>query len=159
IGQGSIGILEQLPVCYPRINMPRVWPAVAAFVTVFLPRLLTAMNLPHYDIDSLAYMSTDIVVTTLSVDSQKRMTASVTDVLFGGLKPGDVLDKLSLFLSFFQPMDDGQKMILFLDRRPRKQGLFDPGSSKSPFAVVPSGVYLIDKYGHVHEYYQWNNPG
>jgi hypothetical protein len=139
--------------------MPGSGPAVVALVTLLLPRLLPAMDLPHYDTDSLAYLSTDIVITNLSVDAQKRMTASVTEVLFGGLKPGDALDNLSLFLTFFLPMDDGQHMILFLDRRPRKPGLFDPGSSKSPFAVVPSGVYLIDEYGHVHEYYQESNPG
>jgi len=32
-------------------------------------------------------------------------------------------------------------------------------ASNSPFAVPPSGVYLIDAYDHVHEYYQYSNPG
>ncbi|MGA3042670.1 MAG: hypothetical protein ABSF54_17990 [Bryobacteraceae bacterium] len=118
-----------------------------------------AMNLPHYDLDSLAYMSTDIVTATLSAGSQQQFTAAVTDVLYGSSKSGDRLETLSPFLSFFRPMEDGQRVILFLDRRPRQGDLFNPEASRSPFAVVPSGVYLIDAYEHVHQYYQENNPG
>ncbi len=130
-----------------------------ALATLLLTRSLPAKDLPHYDADSLAYMSTDIVIATLLIDSEKRMTANVTDVIFGALKPGDALGDLSPFLTFFRPMDDGQRMVLFLDRRPRKPDLFYPEPSKYPFAVVPSGVYLIDEYQHVHEYYQESNPG
>ena len=117
------------------------------------------MDLPHYDLDSLAYMSTDIVTATMSAGSQQEFTATVADVLYGSLKSGDRLETLSPFLRFFRPMEDGQRVILFLDRRPRQRDFFNPEASRSPFAVVPSGVYLIDAYGHVHQYYQENNPG
>ena len=117
------------------------------------------MDLPHYDLDSLVYMSTDIVIATLSARSQEQFSATVADVLYGSLKSGDRLETLTPFLIFFRPMEDGQRVILFLDRRPRKPDFFNPEASKSPFAVLPSGVYLIDAYAHVHQYYQQDNPG
>src|SRR5260370_42550558 len=51
------------------------------------------------------------------------------------------------------------RVVLFLDRRPHQYDFFNSEAAKSPFAVPPSGVYLIDEYDHVHEYYQQNNPG
>lgn len=129
------------------------------FLILFLPTRGLAMDLPHYDLDSLVYLSTDIVLADLSKDAHGNFTARVTESLYGTLPPGEKLDALTPFLTFFQPLDDGQKVILFLDRRPRKYDFFHQDAAKSPFAVPPSGVYLIDEYGHVHEYFQQNNPG
>jgi len=126
---------------------------------VILHPVADAMDLLHYDLDSLAYMSTDIVIATLSVDSKRRFTAAITESLYGTLRPGDTLDTLSDFLGFFQPMENGQRAILFLDRRSHPASFLYPEASKSPFAVPPSGVYMIDAYEHVHEYYQQSNPG
>ncbi len=50
-------------------------------------------------------------------------------------------------------------VVLFLDRRPHGYDFLHSDAAKSPFAVPPSGVYLIDAYQHVHEYFQMNNPG
>jgi hypothetical protein len=130
-----------------------------AFLIFLLPAAAVAMDLPHYDLDSLVYLSTDIVIVDLSKDSHGSFTATVTEPLFGFLRPGAKLDALTPFLTFFQPLNDGQKVILFLDRRPHQYGFFHQDAAKSPFAVPPSGVYLIDEYGHVHEYFQQNNPG
>jgi hypothetical protein len=118
-----------------------------------------AMDLPHYDLDSLVYLSTDIVLADICKDAHGNFTATVTEVLYGSVQPGVKLDALTPFLMFFQPLNDGQKVILFLDRRPRQYDFFHQDAAKSPFAVPPSGVYLIDEYGHVHEYFQQNNPG
>ena len=118
-----------------------------------------AMDLPHYDLDSLSYTSTDAVIAHLSVSPQHKIMATVSETIYGSLHAGDTLDKLSEFLSFFQPMEDGQDVILFLDSRPRTPDFFHREASSSPFAVPPSGVYLIDSYQHVHEYFQQNNPG
>lgn len=126
---------------------------------VLLPVNAMAMDLPHYDLDSLVYLSTDIVLADLSKDAHGNFTAAVTETLYGSLRPGEKLDALTPFLTFFQPLNDGQKVILFLDRRPRQYDFFHQDAAKSPFAVPPSGVYLIDEYGHVHEYFQENNPG
>lgn len=126
---------------------------------LFLPATILAMDLPHYALDSLIFLSTDIVLADISKDAQGSFTATVTEELYGSLQPGQKLDTLTPFLMFFQPLDDGQKVILFLDRRPHQYDFFHQDAAKSPFAVPPSGVYLIDEYRHVHEYFQPNNPG
>lgn len=118
-----------------------------------------AMDLTHYDVDSLAYLSTDIVIATLSEDQEHQFTATVNEALYGSLHAGERIERLSPFLTFFRPLNDGMKVILFLDRRPHQYDFFHADAAKSPFAVPPSGVYLIDAYEHVHEYFQQNNPG
>jgi hypothetical protein len=94
------------------------------------------MDLPHYDLDSLVYLSTDIVLADISKDTRDNFTATVTDTLYGSLQPGVKLDALTPFLMFFQPLNDGQKVILFLDRRPRQYDFFHQDAAKSPFAVA-----------------------
>jgi hypothetical protein len=126
---------------------------------LLLPAGSVAMDLPHYNLDSLVYLSTDIVLADLSKDAQGNLAATVTETLYGSLRPGKKLDALTPFLMFFQPLDDGQKVILFLDQRPHQYDFLHQDAAKSPFAVPPSGVYLIDEYGHIHEYFQQNNPG
>jgi hypothetical protein len=138
-----------------------------------------AMTMLHYDLHSLVFMSTDIVIADISSsppaflppqnpgspaippkeDPERKFTATVTETLYGSLQPGERLDTLSPFLMFFRPMEDGIRVILFLDRRPHQYDFFHSDAAKSPFAVPPSGVYLIDTYGHVHEHFQQNNPG
>jgi hypothetical protein len=130
-----------------------------ALLILLLPARGLAMDLPHHDLDSLVYLSTDIVLADISKDARGNFTATVTEVLYGSLHPGEKLDKLTPFLMFFQPLNDGQKIILFLDQRPHQYDFLHQDAAKSPFAVPPSGVYLIDEYGHVHEYFQQNNPG
>lgn len=101
-----------------------------------------AMDMPHYDINSLVYMSTDIVIANLSEDGPHKFTASVTETLRGSLRPSDRLDTLSPFLTYFRPMEDGMRLVLFLDRRPRQYDFLHSDAAKSPFAVPPSGVLL-----------------
>jgi hypothetical protein len=132
---------------------------VLALLILLLPVGAGAMDLPHYELDSLVYLSTDIVLADISKDTRGNFTATVTEALYGSLQPGVKLDALTPFLTFFQPLNDGQKVILFLDRRPHQYDFFHQDAAKSPFAVPPSGAYLIDEYGHVHEYFQQNNPG
>jgi hypothetical protein len=137
----------------------RTLQSALALLILLLPVAAIAVNLPHYDLDSLVYLSTDIVLADISKDSRGNFTATVTEVLYGSLDLGAKLDTLTPFLMFFRPLDNGQKVILFLDRRPRQYDFFHQDAAKSPFAVPPSGIYLIDGYGHVHEYFQQNNPG
>src|SRR5260370_37188136 len=117
------------------------------------------MTMLHYDLASLVFLSTDIVIANISESADHKFAATVTESLHGALKPGDRLDTLTPFLSFFRPMQTGMRVVLFLDRRPHQYDFFNSEAAKSPFAVPPSGVYLIDEYDHVHEYYQQNNPG
>lgn len=118
-----------------------------------------AMILPRYDVNSLVYLSTDIVIAKISEDSQHNFSATVISPLYGSLRPNDRVEQLSPFLAFFRPMEDGMKVVLFLDRRPHQYDFVHTEASTSPFAVPESGVYLIDEYEHVHEYFQPNNPG
>lgn len=119
----------------------------------------SAMNLRHYDLDSLAYFSTDIVVARISIDGKASISATVLETLSGSLRPGDRITDLSPFLGpFFTPLSDGAKAVLFLDGRPRPPSIFSD-ANRAKYAVPPSGLYLIDPYDHVHEYFQWSNPG
>jgi hypothetical protein len=132
---------------------------VLSLLILLLPVGAGAMDLPHYDLDSLVYLSTDIVLADISKDTSGNFTATVTEGLYGSLQSGEKLGALTPFLMFFQPLNDGQKVILFLDRRHHQYDFFHQDAAKSSFAVPPSGVYLIDEYRHVHEYFQQNNPG
>jgi hypothetical protein len=117
------------------------------------------MDMRTYDVTSLVYLSTDIVIADLSEDRQHQFTATVTETLYGALHPGDKLTTLTPFLTFFSPMQDGMRVILFLDSRPHQYDFLYKDLARSPYAVPPSGVYLIDGYGHVHGYFQTDNPG
>jgi hypothetical protein len=140
------------------------------FVTVFIAIACScnAMNMPTYDLDSLIYLSTDIAIATLgkTTAAPGRMTdgfpsdATVIKPLYGSLHIGDKTPEIAVYLSFFCPrLVTGQKVILFLDHRPRGAGMFSPSSADCPYAILPAGVYLIDDGQHVHRYFQENNPG
>jgi hypothetical protein len=149
-----------LPIDLAMHRFPGCGLYVALALLIFLvPLRAEAMDLPHYDLDSLVYLSTDIVIADVAKDSKGNFTVTVTECLYGSVQSGTKLDKLTPFLMFFQPLGDGQKIVLFLDRRPHQYDFFHQDAAKSSFAVPPSGVYMIDEYGHVHEYFQQNNPG
>ena len=121
-----------------------------------------AMDLPTFDIDSLVYLSTDIVLATVENRSSPQAPSSliVTKVISGRIQPGTVLDKLDVFLDFFFPrLPPGQNVILFLDRRPRAPVPFAAAANHAPFAIVPSGVLPVDREHRVYRYFQQGNPG
>jgi hypothetical protein len=88
------------------------------FPIFLLASAALVMNLSHYQLDSLVYMSTDIAIAEISRVSQGKFTATVTETFYGPLSPGEKPETLSVFLEFYRPMVMGQKAILFLDRRP-----------------------------------------
>ncbi len=147
--------------CYTAIAMrtPSKLVGLMIALQLFFSLPAQAMDMKSYDLTSLVYLSTDIVIATLSVDKDHKFKANVTESLYGSVHPGDTLDTLTGFLTYFEPMKEGMRVILFLDRRPKKYDFIHSGLSKSPFAIPPSGVYLIDPYGHVHTYHQMRNPG
>jgi hypothetical protein len=61
-----------------------------------------AMNMKSYDLTSLVYLSTEIVIATLSVDKDHKFTATVTESLYGSVHPGDTLDTLTGFLTYLR---------------------------------------------------------
>ncbi len=141
-----------------RIRKPRL-SLVLVLQVFFLAPASNAMDMPHYDLNSLVYMSTNIVIAGLSEDAEHKFTATVIEALYGSLQPNDRLDTLTPFLIYFRPMENRMTVVLFLDRRPHQYDFLHSDAAKSLFAVPPSGVYLIDAYQHVHEYFQMNNPG
>ncbi|MGA3371014.1 MAG: hypothetical protein ABSC48_04555 [Terracidiphilus sp.] len=124
-----------------------------------VPSRLAAMNMPVYDLDSKVYLSTDIVVVQISTDEAKHKIATVQETLLGTLPIGTRLDQIDGYLSYFAKIRSGGRLILFLDSRPRKLGYLYKELEKVPYAIVPSGVELVDPFGHVHSYYQPMNPG
>jgi hypothetical protein len=132
---------------------------VVVLQILLAPLASRAMDMPSYDEVSLVYMSTDIVIADLSEDSKQQFTATIVETLYGSLQSGDKLNTLTPFLTYFYPMQDGMRVVLFLDRHPHTYDFFHSDAAKSPFAIPPSGVYLIDHFQHVHLYFQMNNPG
>src|SRR5215469_2328514 len=104
------------------LGLPRSL-ALVLQISMFLPRVHAIIK-PHYDVDSLVYMSTDIVVAKVSEDAQQGFAATVIETLYGSLRANDRIEKLSPFLTFFKPMESGMKVVLFLDRRPRQYDFF-----------------------------------
>lgn len=117
------------------------------------------MNMPVYDLNSKTYLSTDIVVVQISTDEAKHKIATVQETLLGTLPIGSRLDQIDGYLSYFAKIKPGDRLVLFLDSRPRKLSFLYKEFEKAPYAIVPSGVELVDPFGHVHSYRQPMNPG
>jgi len=92
-------------------------------------------------------MSTDIVIATVSVDSERKFSATVEETLYGTLGHGERLESLP-GLSRFQPISNGDRLILFLERHKQSPSV----------SVVSAGVYLLESDESVHEYRQRDNP-
>ena len=135
--------------------------AVSGFILLIalVSSRLPAMNMPVYDLDSKVYLSTDIVVVQISTDNAKHKIATVQETLLGTLPIGTRLDQIDSYLSYFAKINSGDRLILFLDSRPRKLDFLYKEFEKAPYAIIPSGVELVDPFGHVHSYYQPMNPG
>jgi hypothetical protein len=133
--------------------------AALVLVAAMVPSPLPAMNLPVYDLVSKVYLSTDIVLARISMDEAKHKIATVQETLLGTLPIGSRLDQIDGYLTFFAKTGSDAELILFLDSRPRKLDFLYKEFEKAPYAIVPSGVELIDQFGHVHSYYQPSNPG
>ncbi len=143
--------------------MPRLRQLLFAALLVlfaFLPRPVSAAPIPRYDLESLCYMSTDVVEATLArhhisglQESEDQFTATVTTSLVGKYHPGDKIDALSL--SLYNPSANGQRCLLFITRKQ-----FQFYALPSP-AIPPEAVdmLLIDRHNWVVRYYQRSNPG
>jgi hypothetical protein len=119
-----------------RIRKPRL-SLVLVLQVFFLAPASDAMDMPHYDLNALVYMSTDIVVADLSEDAERKFTATVAETLYGSLQPNDRLDTLTPFL--IPACGNRMTVVLFLDRRPHQYDFLHSDAAKSPFAVPPSG--------------------
>jgi len=93
----------------------------------------------NYDLTSLVYMSTNIVIANISENQQHKFTVTVTQTLYGSLHYQ--ITGLERYRGYYKPLEDGMKVVLFLNR----------GRD-----ITPSGVFLIDSSGHVHKYLEDN---
>jgi hypothetical protein len=110
---------------------------VFVFHILIAPLASRAMNMPSNDEVSLVYMSTDIVIADLSEDSKQQFTAIIVEILYGSLQSGDKLTTLTPFLTYFYPMKDGMRVVLFLDRHPHTYDFLHSDAAKSLFAIPP----------------------
>jgi hypothetical protein len=127
---------------------------------VLIARTLHAALILRYDLQSVCYMSSDVVEATLVRNHQPgkpvwsdTYTATVLNSLEGKYKAGDQIKRLDLEL--YSPDQISRHCLLFiapagyLDRsQPQKSG---------PPEVVD--MLLIDNKGFVHHYHQQENPG
>ncbi len=138
---------------------------------MLFPRSSEAMNLVTYDLDSLAYMSQEIVEGTLgktyAFSGFSVADISVTAVYKGSFAEGDTFKIIAL--DFFrkpiadiiggdtEPLREGAKVVLFLAKA-KPDILYKIPEDASIYVPVPSGmkVLLNDR---VYGFSQWNNPG
>ena len=131
-------------------------PALALFA--LLPRPAHAALTPRYDLESLCYMSTDVVEATLTRYpvaglQEDRFTATVISSITGKSHPGDKISDLNL--SRYDPHANGQRCILFIALK-QFQFYVSPSQACPPEAV---DMLLIDSHNRVQRYYQVQNPG
>ncbi len=130
---------------------------VCIVAALLLVNATVAANLPHEDFGSLLYRSTDVVVAELQFSGNTAVAARVTEPLIG-TPAGERLPGLANALASYTSLANGTRVILFLascSRVPEQCG----GSPQAKYRLLQSGVYLIDRYDRVHQYYQQSNPG
>ena len=134
----------------------------AGFLVLFalLPRSVSAAPIPRYDLESLCYMSTDVVEATIVrhhiaelSEGDDRFTATVTSSIAGRYHPSDKVANLDLTL--YNPNAAGQHCILFIARK-QFQFYVLPSPAISPEVV---DMLLIGSRSRVQRYYQYSNPG
>jgi len=136
------------------------------FCCLLATRCCRAFHLPSYDLDSLAFLATDIVEGRIESNG-----FHVTAVHRGALKIGETI-KLPSFDNYVKgsanpfkpggnfgggsPLAVGDRLVLFLTRDSDDE----PGQSSAtgPLSLVSSGIKLI-KRGCVYDSIQWANPG
>lgn len=126
----------------------------------FLPCPGFAALIYTYDLDSLCYMSTDVVEATLlrrhtsgQEEWKDTFTATVAASIAGQYHVGDKIGLLDLTL--YDPAASGQRCILFIAR---KQFYIHLQPSEV-IAPEVTDMLLIDRRHHVRRYFQWMNPG
>lgn len=139
----------------------RTGSVILAALTLSVARSSSAALIRTYDLDTLCYKSSDVVVATLTRDHvpgkqpyEDRFTAAVVDPIEGQYHTGDTITSLDLDL--YDPAENGQRCILFLQHQEMQL------HSQTPVAISPPWVedmLLIDSKDHVRRYYQWMDPG
>jgi len=134
---------------------------------------LRAMDLDTYDLDSMAYMSTDIVEGDVGQwhkyenkpDGPQVMDFKVISTLKGTFKAGDVFPleamdfyvKSKGFTGNSEKLKSGDHLVIFCSRA-KSVFLYDIPKDAVIYWTVPGGVRLLQD-GLAYSYQQLNNPG
>ena len=148
---------------------------LAAFAFLSAGAPARAMDMYAYDLDSLVYLSTDIIdAEPVSVPSDKGAditTVKVTQVYLGHFHAGDLVKVTALdFFRVERPdkttvilgeggrrLGIGDRLTLFLSQA-HSVFLYDVPKNEDIYWPAPSGVKMLDE-GHVKGFQQYSNPG
>ena len=142
------------------LRVQKILPLVLVALLVTAPLPSHAALIPTYDVDSLCYMSTDVVEAALNWHQeagqslwQHTISATVLDSIAGQYHPGDVIPALKV--DSRDPAVIGRHCIVFISRR-RFTFYLQPSEAIAPSVT---DVLLVDRRGHVRRYFQWGDPG
>lgn len=148
----------------PRFPKFFLLPLIAVFASL-VPRPTCAFPLPTYDLESLCYLSTDVVEVTLTrhhVAGQEErkdvFTATVVASIVGKHISGEQIgpfDPAELY--WYSLATTSQHCILFL--APHAQPSARPAPPSSPYYKDSvEDILLIDRQDRVRRYYQQSDP-
>lgn len=141
------------------MRVMKIVPLVLAALLIAAPT--HAALIRAYDLDTLCFMSTDVVEARLIQHHQPNQkqwdgtfTATVLSTLAGKYKAGDQINSLDVEL--YNPVRAGQRCLLFIARKQFYFAYLQP-----PEAIPPqvTDMFLIDTQNRVRRYFQWSNPG
>ncbi|MGI4790022.1 MAG: hypothetical protein ACRYFS_14370 [Janthinobacterium lividum] len=147
----------------PRFQRFSVLPLLA--ILALVPYTTYAFPLPTYDLESLCYLSTDVVEVTLTrrhVAGQENrkdvFTATVIASIAGKHLSGDPIGPFDpADLDRYGPATTGQHCIMFL--APHAQSSARPAPPSAPYYKDSvEDMLLIDGHGRVRRYYQESDP-
>lgn len=134
---------------------------VLLFATIaLLPRPSSAASIPTCDLDSLCYMSTDVVEANFvwqrppgQPKGNYVWEAVVVDPIEGQYHAGDVIGSADFGL--YKPPPLGPRTILFVARKQFYVHWY-PSETVAPQVV---GILYTDSHNHIRRYFQWGDPG
>ena len=126
----------------------------------FLEAPVHAALILRYDLQSVCYMSTDVVEATLvrchqpgKPEWNDTYTATVLNTLAGNHKAGDQIKRLDMQL--YSPDQISRHCILFL----APAGYLDRNRFQKGGLPEVVDMMLVDNKGSVHRYFQRSDPG
>ena len=138
------------------LHIRKIFSAFLLAVIIVSPRPSHAALIRTYDLDSLCYKSTDVVVATLvrqrpagQLNGNYDWGAKVVASIEGQYRPGDIIMPVSIDL--LSPPPFGPRCILFVARH--------PSFFQQPTWTETVTFLYTDTQNHVRRYYQWGDPG
>lgn len=138
------------------------WPLVLAVLLAFAVGASQAMQMAHYDLDSLIYLCTDIIEGEIITDATANSVSPAVDVNVLAVYKGAYKRNETLHVSIGPytkagrtRLGKGDRCFFFLDK-PRGPG--GTADKKTTLHAVPSGIRLIHE-NQLLFFRQGNNPG